>query len=68
MGENWDENRKFVLEELKSLNEGQAAILKEIGELRVAVAGLQVRSGVFASLAGVVGGALTAFGALWMKG
>jgi len=50
----WNEWRKFVLAELKRLGEGLESLGKSVGRLRVEVAMLKVKSGIW----GVIGGSI----------
>lgn len=54
MSGDWSENAKFILETLSEIKKEQAGMYKEITSLKVQVAKLNVKSGVY----GFVGSAL----------
>ena len=58
MNENgWKEYQKLVLDKLETLEAGLACVDKKVGNLRVDVAQLKVKAGVFGALAGFLGAA-----------
>jgi len=52
--DDWNEWSKFVLNELKRLNEGQAALQKDINSIKTDIALLKLKSGIW----GLAGGAI----------
>ena len=50
----WREWSRYVLQELKEHNKVQEAILRDITSIRVELAGLQVKAGVWGVLGGMV--------------
>lgn len=58
----WDRYQKLVVKTLADLNDGQTAMQKEIAGMRVDIAMLKVKSGIW----GFVGGLLVAVAAALM--
>lgn len=62
-GDGWDVWSKHVLKELERLNECYEGIAGEITQVRVEIATLKVKSGIW----GLVGGAIpVAIGMIWI--
>lgn len=51
---NWTENSKFILEKLVDLSNGQTDLYNRLGDIRVAIAQLQVKSGVWGAIGGMI--------------
>jgi hypothetical protein len=66
--ESWMEYRQYVVRSLTSLQEGQAEVVDELTALRIEVAMLKVRSGIWGGLAGLVPGAVGVLTILLMGG
>lgn len=60
---NWDEYRKLVLSELRRLERAVNGLHDEVAELKVEVARLNVKAGLWGALAGIV----TAAGAVFLQ-
>jgi hypothetical protein len=56
-GNGWDQYQLLVLEKLAKLEENDKCIDKKVGDLRVDVAQLKVKAGLFGALAGFLGAA-----------
>lgn len=70
----WTVNRKMVFREMERLQEGQnelkdglGALMEKLNKIEVSVEGLNVRTGIWGGLAGLIGGALAALTALALK-
>ena len=53
-GNGWTQYQKLVLAELERLSESQKSVLDEVSKLKVEIAMLQVKSGVWGILGGLI--------------
>jgi hypothetical protein len=65
MENGWEKYQKQVLNELEDLNNDLRALTKSVIDLRVEMAGLQVKAGMWGAIAGGIPALVAVLAVLW---